>query len=83
MIPVIPPGYLVYLILGIGVGMKFVLYVYCLASNHGPDGKPKSDMLGALAEDHMNDVFSNIGAMVTMAIAQNTIAVRLYMTSTE
>jgi hypothetical protein len=41
----------------------------------GPDGKEKSDMLTALAEDHLNDVFSNVAAMCTMAVSQNTIAV--------
>ena len=56
--------------------MKLSLYVYCNLANKGPDGKPKSDMLGALAEDHLNDVFSNVAAMITMSISQNTIAVR-------
>ena len=75
-LPVIPPGYIVYVILGVGVAMKLGLYVYCVTANKGPDGKPKSDMLGALAEDHLNDVFSNVAAMITMSISQNTIAVR-------
>ena len=70
-IPVIPPGIIVYIILGIGVVMKLVLCIYCQIANKGPDGKPKSDMLNALAEDHLNDVFSNVAAMTTMAIAQN------------
>ena len=77
LIPEIPPGFLVYIILGIGVGMKLALFIYCKISNKGPDGKSKSDMLDALAEDHLNDVFSNVAAMTTMAIAQNTVAVRI------
>jgi len=59
--------------------MKLALYAYCLVANRGPGGKPKSDMVGALAEDHMNDVASNIGAILFMAIAQNTIAVGGYL----
>ena len=77
MLPVIPPGFIVYIILGIGVGMKLALYIYCTVCNKGPDGKPKSDMLSALAEDHLNDVFSNTAAMITMSISQNSIAVSI------
>jgi len=73
-LPVIPPGIIVYVILGVGVLMKQILFLYCKAANRGPDGKEKSDMLSALAEDHLNDVFSNVAAMGTMAVSQNTIA---------
>ncbi len=34
----------------------------------------KSDMLGALAEDHFNDVLSNSAAIITASIAFNTTA---------
>ena len=74
-LPEIAAGYIVYIILGLGVGMKLALYIYCNIANNGPDGKPKSDMLSALAEDHLNDVASNVGAIVFMAVSQNTTAV--------
>jgi len=77
-LPVIPPGIIVYVILGVGVLMKQILFLYCKAANRGPDGKEKSDMLSALAEDHLNDVFSNVAAMGTMAVSQNTIAVGIH-----
>ena len=75
-LPEIAAGYIVYIILGLGVGMKLALYIYyCNIANNGLDGKPKSDMLSALAEDHLNDVPSNVGAIVFMAVSQNTTAV--------
>ena len=41
----IAAGYIVYIILGLGVGMKkLALYINCnIAKNNGLDGKPKSD----------------------------------------
>ena len=74
-LPELPAGFVVYIILGVGVAIKLALNIYCNIANQGPDGKTKSDMLSALAEDHMNDVASNIGAIVFMAVSQNTTAV--------
>jgi len=74
-------GTLVYILMGIGILIKLVLYLYCEAMNVGPDGKVKSDMLSALAEDHLNDVVSNTGAIICLAIAAYTIAVRSPLSS--
>ena len=57
-------GLVAYLVLGLGTAAKLVLYLYC--RQHA-----SSDSIAALAEDHLNDVFSNIAAIVTAAIAAN------------
>lgn len=57
-----------YIILGVGIVLKFALWVYCIRLNE----TAKSDMLDALAEDHLNDVISNTAAIVTAAVAFNT-----------
>mmetsp|Transcript_10411 Transcript_10411/g.14342 ORF Transcript_10411/g.14342 Transcript_10411/m.14342 type:complete len:402 (-) Transcript_10411:66-1271(-) len=54
-----------YLILSIGTFLKILLFFYCNAVNK----IAKSDTLAALAEDHLNDVFSNTAAIVTISIA--------------
>lgn len=59
-----------YIILGLGIFMKLVLYIFCRYANRSV----RSDSLAALAEDHLNDVVSNIAAIVTAAIAFNTTA---------
>lgn len=59
-----------YIILGVGIVAKFVLWVFCVRLN----AVAKSDMLEALAEDHLNDVLSNTAAMITASIAYNTTA---------
>ena len=58
----IQAGLPMYLILGTGTAAKLVLYLYCKRFRG-------SDSIAALAEDHLNDVFSNIAAMVTASIA--------------
>jgi divalent metal cation (Fe/Co/Zn/Cd) transporter len=45
-----------------------VTWLYCLYVNK----LKKSDTIEALAEDHFNDVISNIGALITAAIAVHT-----------
>eukprot|EP01040_Poterioochromonas_malhamensis_P012326 gene12326-13477_t len=69
-LPELNVGLDLYLILGIGIGLKFILWIYCLQLNKSIG----SDSVAALAEDHLNDVFSNIGAVATAAIAYNTVA---------
>lgn len=64
-IPEIHTGAVMYSILVIGIGLKLVLYLYCKYIYD----KTKSDTLGALAEDHLNDVMSNTAALVTAAVA--------------
>lgn len=73
-IPEISRGFVVYIIMGIGVGIKLALYLYCMVCNKTPDGKVKSDMVSALAEDHLNDVGSNTAAIACLAIAVHTAA---------
>ena len=48
-----------YLILGGGTVAKLYLWQLCRKA------VPKSDSLNALAEDHLNDVASNVAAIVT------------------
>ena len=74
-IPILDNGLIVYIVIGVGVGMKLALGAYCIIANKGPDGRKKSDQLEALAEDHMNDVVSNTAAIITLAIALHTPAV--------
>lgn len=54
-----------YVILGIGIVMKFFLWLFCLKLNE----TIQSDMISALAEDHLNDVISNTCAIATAAAA--------------
>jgi len=56
-----------YTILGIGILMKFLLWRYCTWAQNSLH--LSSDMLDALAEDHLNDVMSNSVAVITLAIA--------------
>ncbi len=64
-IPELQVDWIMYLSLGVGIGMKFFLFLYCrLAVSNEP-----SDILEALAEDHINDVFSNAAAIITASIA--------------
>lgn len=56
-----------YTILAIVVLLKLALYVYCKWANSLL--KMKSDTMEALAEDHLNDVFSNVVAIICASIA--------------
>lgn len=69
-LPYLNVGVYMYLILGVGTVLKFILWVYCARVCK----KYRSDMLGALAEDHFNDVISNSAAIATASIAFNTTA---------
>ena len=70
-IPEINVDKIVYILSGIGVLLKLVLYFFCAWAQKVLD----SDMLEALAEDHLNDVMSNSIAIVTAALASQIIAV--------
>ncbi len=59
-----------YIILGVGIALKLVLWIYCVKINENIG----SDTVTALAEDHFNDVISNGVAVVTAAIAYHTVA---------
>ena len=52
-----------YIILGLGSLAKIVLYLLCTALKH------RSDSMLALAEDHCNDVASNLTAIGTATLA--------------
>jgi divalent metal cation (Fe/Co/Zn/Cd) transporter len=67
-IPYLNVGVDLYVILGGGTFLKFFLWIYCSRISIAY----KSDMLKALAEDHLNDVFSNSAAIATASIAFNT-----------
>ena len=45
-----------YIILGVATAAKVVLFAYCFSL------KGQSDSMMALAEDHSNDIISNLGA---------------------
>lgn len=68
-IPVLENGFMVFFIMGLGIGAKLILYLFCSFANAGSNGRTNSDQLGALAEDHLNDVMSNAAAIATLAIA--------------
>jgi cation diffusion facilitator family transporter len=57
-----------YIIMGLGILLKWVLFLFCKYINE----EINSDSIGALAEDHLNDVLSNTAAIITAAIAYNT-----------
>jgi cation diffusion facilitator family transporter len=65
--PVIEVGVILYTILGVGIFLKVILYIYCIVASKAE----ASDILDALAEDHLNDVFSNVAAVITAAVAFN------------
>lgn len=52
-------GVLMFVILGIATAAKLALYFYCVRL------AGRSDSMLALAEDHINDVMSNMGAIIT------------------
>eukprot|EP01040_Poterioochromonas_malhamensis_P014311 gene14311-15831_t len=59
-----------YLILGIGIGLKFLLWISCIQLKKSL----RSVTVAALAENHFHDVLSDIGAVATAAIAYNSVA---------
>ncbi|BDA45864.1 Metal tolerance protein 9 [Coccomyxa sp. Obi] len=65
-LPELDVGVLMYAILGGGVVMKILLYLYCRTYKARLIARTP---MGALAEDHLNDVVSNAGAIVTATIA--------------
>jgi len=67
-IPHIELSTALYFILALAIGLKLVLWIYCKRVNQ----EKGSDMLVALAEDHLNDVMSNAVAVVTAVVAFNT-----------
>ncbi len=56
-------GMLMFVVLGVATFFKLALYYYCVRL------AGRSDSMAALAEDHLNDVLSNAGAIVTAAVA--------------
>jgi len=59
-----------YAIMGLGIGMKLLLWLFCARVNQ----TLQSDSIAALAEDHFNDVISNSTAIATVLIAFHTVA---------
>mmetsp|Transcript_1565 Transcript_1565/g.4635 ORF Transcript_1565/g.4635 Transcript_1565/m.4635 type:complete len:426 (+) Transcript_1565:354-1631(+) len=62
-LPELHLGLLMFAILGVATFLKLALYFFCVRL------AARSDSMAALAEDHLNDVFSNAGAIVTAAVA--------------
>ncbi|KAG5180070.1 hypothetical protein JKP88DRAFT_246971 [Tribonema minus] len=62
-VPSIDANATLYVVLGGGTLAKFVLWCFCMMV------QPRPDVLVALAEDHLNDVVSNVAAIATAAIA--------------
>jgi divalent metal cation (Fe/Co/Zn/Cd) transporter len=56
-------GLLMYIILGVATGTKVLLLIYCYAL------QSRSESMLALAEDHRNDIISNLGAIACGAAA--------------
>ncbi len=54
---------MLYIILGVAAGLKVLLYAYCVVL------QKQSESMLALAEDHRNDIMSNVVAIVTGGIA--------------
>ena len=64
-----PHDYEVFVIMGVGVLTKLALYIYSMARNKTDDGRFKSEMVCAMADDHLNDVGSNTAACIVLAVA--------------
>lgn len=62
-LPLIEAGVVMYSILGAATALKLICYLQCIAL------ASKSDSMVALAEDHLNDILSNVAAAVTAAAA--------------
>lgn len=63
-VPALELGPSMFAILLLGSAMKLGLYWYCNWL------KGSSDSMGALAEDHINDVFSNLGALLAAGVVK-------------
>lgn len=64
-LPTFETHWYTYALLGLGIGIKFVLWRLCSWAQE----KLSSDMMEALAEDHVNDVMSNAVAVITLTVA--------------
>jgi divalent metal cation (Fe/Co/Zn/Cd) transporter len=64
--------WVVFMLMSVGIFVKMVLQVYCNAMNKTADGKTKSEMLDALADDHLNDIWSNFAALGCLLTAVYT-----------
>jgi cation diffusion facilitator family transporter len=63
--PQLDLGLMIYIVFSVGTVLKLLLYFYCESL------KGRSDSMAALAEDHLNDVISVAGALVTAVIASH------------
>lgn len=70
--PELNVGLALYVLLGLGTFCKFFLYLYCKYFVRNFRGN--NDQIEALAEDHFNDIISNVAAAITAAIAFHTVA---------
>lgn len=68
--PALFVGTELYVVLGLCIFLKFFLYVYCIMISKSIPSS--TDIVDALAEDHVNDVWSNAAAIVGVTIAYNT-----------
>jgi divalent metal cation (Fe/Co/Zn/Cd) transporter len=66
-IPQVESSVTVIVILSLCIFLKIALYIYCTWAQKILE----SDILGALAEDHINDVFSNLAAIISVLVAAN------------
>lgn len=69
--------WVVFMLMSVGIVVKILLQVYCQSMNRTPDGKTKSEMLDALADDHFNDIWSNTAALGCLLTAVYTDLVRV------
>lgn len=69
--PSLDLGPVMFIVLGVGTAAKLFLWIVCRNAAR----VAASDTLGALAEDHLNDVWSNAAAIVAGAIASRYHAV--------
>lgn len=62
-LPEVDPSIIMYSVLGTATALKLICYIQCAAL------ASSSDSMVALAEDHLNDILSNVAAAITAAIA--------------
>lgn len=55
------------IVLGLGIFLKLVLYIFCKYAMSLSNGSG-TDALEALAEDHLNDIFSNMGTVIAVIV---------------
>ena len=72
-LPIVHVDFSLCLIMGLGILLKFVLWVLCLRLNAALQAQP-SETIEALGEDHFTDVLTNSAAVLAVVVAAHSSA---------